>query len=92
MKIEKFLLRKNVALDSEYYLFGIKNPNEFIRGSKPIIKEIGPYKYREFRRRKILEYKKDKVIFTERTHFQFKEQESRSMMETITVLNYPLLV
>ncbi|XP_046908636.2 scavenger receptor class B member 1 [Dermatophagoides farinae] len=82
---------KNIALDSEYYMFGIKNPDEFLRGSKPEFVEIGPFKYREFRRRKILEYKQDKVVFTERTHFQFKEHESRSMMETITVVNTPLL-
>lgn len=73
-------------------MFGIKNPDEFLRGSKPEFVEIGPFKYREFRRRKILEYKQDKVVFTERTHFQFKEHESRSMMETITVVNTPLLV
>ncbi|KAM9841407.1 lysosome membrane protein 2-like isoform 2-T2 [Aulostomus maculatus] len=33
----------------EFFFFNVTNVNEFIAGAKPVVKEIGPYTYREYR-------------------------------------------
>ncbi|XP_029024959.1 lysosome membrane protein 2-like isoform X2 [Betta splendens] len=33
----------------EYFFFNFTNLNEFLAGAKPVLKEVGPYTYREYR-------------------------------------------
>nr|WCP86868.1 sensory neuron membrane protein 4 [Tyrophagus putrescentiae] len=59
-----------------FYLFGLKNAPEFLRGAKPYLEEHGPFCYIISRKRRILEWKKDSVTYMERIGFQFNEEAS----------------
>ncbi|KAF5397458.1 Lysosome membrane protein 2 (Lysosome membrane protein II) [Paragonimus heterotremus] len=42
-------LRSSVDIYFQAYFFNLTNPEEFIAGQKPIVRQIGPYTYREVR-------------------------------------------
>lgn len=35
-----------VALYKDIYFFNLTNPEEFEKGATPVVKEVGPYRYR----------------------------------------------
>ena len=34
-----------IAIPINFYVFHLENPNQFLRGAKPKVKEVGPYRF-----------------------------------------------
>ncbi|GJQ79424.1 Snmp2 [Trypoxylus dichotomus] len=78
------------------YFFNITNSDLVtINGSKPIVEEIGPYVYRQYRTRFVVNITEDNDIltYTRSKNFQFDSEASGNynLDDTIRVLNVPLL-
>ncbi|XP_042892231.1 protein croquemort-like [Penaeus japonicus] len=46
----------------QVYFFNITNPDEFVRGAKPILQEVGPYCYREYHEKKELVFHPNNTV------------------------------
>ncbi|XP_069880983.1 scavenger receptor class B member 1 isoform X4 [Dipodomys merriami] len=60
------------------YFFEVINPDEILKGEKPLVQERGPYVYREFRHKTNITFNdNDTVSFREHRSFQFQPDRSR---------------
>ncbi|KAL1117216.1 hypothetical protein AAG570_004543 [Ranatra chinensis] len=77
------------------YMFSVQNPDEVANGAKPRVKEIGPYVYREFREKVVLEVddEKDTASYYQIITYKFDEELSKPLKDTdvVTIVN-PVLV
>ncbi|XP_003387595.1 PREDICTED: lysosome membrane protein 2-like [Amphimedon queenslandica] len=82
----------------DVYFFNLTNPVEFSQGARPIVNEVGPYSYREYR----IKYFNtsdlldgDNVLqYTQRKTFHFSSstsQNNTSETDTICTINIPLV-
>ncbi|KAM4827125.1 scavenger receptor class B member 1 isoform 2-T2 [Thomomys bottae] len=69
------------------YFFEVINPNEILKGEKPLVQERGPYVYREFRHKVNITFNpNDTVSFREHRRFQFQPDRSRGSESDYIVL------
>ena len=52
----KFWLNPPASIYRKYYLFHVENPSEIEKGETPILKERGPYTYREVWEKRHIEF------------------------------------
>ncbi|XP_049819911.1 sensory neuron membrane protein 2 [Aethina tumida] len=82
-------------IDFRVYIFQILNKDDVLNnGAKPELKETGPFVYKEYRKKTILETdsETDTVSYTQNLTFEFFEDESVASDNTeVTVLNPVLL-
>ena len=78
----------------KYYLYNLKNGDDFQNGSKPIFEEIGPFVYREFRiKEDITDNLNFTITYKERKRYQFVPELSPYLESfPITSLNVAALV
>lgn len=63
-----------VPVYMKFYFFSVTNPEEVSKGSKPILKELGPYAYKENRRKEnLLEVYGDKLYYASYIDYTFDE-------------------
>ncbi|KAJ8972739.1 hypothetical protein NQ317_010228 [Molorchus minor] len=82
-------------LDFKVWLFDITNPEDIMNGAKPVLKEVGPYAYKEKKKRNILDTDDtdDTVIYEQELSLEFDESLSGDLKEDdeLTLLNPVLL-
>lgn len=73
------------------YLFNVTNPKAIVEGATPIVDEVGPYVYRQYREKNIVSISPDKkvVSFRQYQKFIFDEEASspRTEQDRFTMLN-----
>ncbi|XP_055380715.1 sensory neuron membrane protein 2 [Condylostylus longicornis] len=78
-------------LSFKVYIFNITNPDEVQQGAIPTVSEIGPYVYRQYRRKIIKEFSKDNttVTYVQQQFYIFDKVASLPYSETdnVTVVN-----
>ncbi|KRT85086.1 hypothetical protein AMK59_881, partial [Oryctes borbonicus] len=80
-------------LQFKVYVFNVTNPDEILEGYKPVVKEIGPFVYDEYRQKEdiIFEEESDTYTYTQRLIYHFNEELSAFPEDTeVTVLNAAL--
>ncbi|XP_056138966.1 lysosome membrane protein 2a isoform X2 [Lampris incognitus] len=79
----------------EYYFFNVTNPDEFLAGKKPSVKQIGPYTYREYRPRENVTFLENgtKVYALNPKSFVFVREKSAGDPEVdiIRTVNIPFV-
>lgn len=79
----------------QYFFFNVTNPNDFLSGGKAILKEIGPYTYREYRPRENVTFVDNgtKVSAYTSKSFVFLPEQSVGNPEDdlVTTVNVPAL-
>lgn len=75
------------------YFFNVSNPDDVQRGAKPIVKEIGPYVYTQYRTKLDITRADDILSYYQYQHFEFDEEASAPLTQTdpITIVNLPLM-
>ncbi|XP_036027961.1 scavenger receptor class B member 1 [Onychomys torridus] len=69
------------------YFFEVVNPDEVLKGEKPVVRERGPYVYREFRHKaNITFHNNDTVSFVEHRSLHFQPDRSRGSESDYIVL------
>lgn len=91
----KAWLKQPFPLQFKVYLFNVTNPEEVQFGGNPIVKEVGPYVFDEYRERlnvKVHE-ERDTLEYYLRKTFFFNEKESgcRSNSDVLTILNAAII-
>ena len=84
-----------VPLYLSVYIYNITNPDWFEKGNeKLIVKEVGPYVFKETRTKKIISQSDDEISFIPKSYFEFLEEKSNGLKLTdkFTTINMPLLV
>ncbi|CAG9791751.1 unnamed protein product [Diatraea saccharalis] len=80
-----------MPLDFKVYVFNVTNPEEVNNGAKPILAEVGPYVYKEYRERTVLGYgDNDTIRYSLKKNFIFDDTESGALTEDdeLTVINF----
>lgn len=105
-KISKMLVLKNGSLFLErwskpdipmyfkVYVFDVKNAQEVIdkRGTKPQLREIGPFVFHLKRQKDIVSFAGDNLYYTERKIYHFSPELSCCAINTtVTIPNIPLV-
>ncbi|XP_026745475.1 sensory neuron membrane protein 2-like [Trichoplusia ni] len=83
-----------MPLDFKVYLFNVSNVDEVNRGKKPILNEIGPYVYKQYREKTILGYgPNDTIKYMLRKRFEFDPVASGDLTEDdeVTVIHFSYL-
>nr|AGF87120.1 sensory neuron membrane protein 2 [Agrotis ipsilon] len=93
MMFDKWL-KLPMPLDFKVYIFNVTNVDEVNRGQKPMLQEIGPYVYKEYRERTILGYgENDTIKYMLRKRFEFDPEASGGLTEDdeVTVIHFSYL-
>ncbi|XP_032512160.2 sensory neuron membrane protein 2-like [Danaus plexippus] len=80
-----------MPLSFKVYIFTVTNTENVNNGEKPVLKEIGPYVYKEYRRKRILGYgDNDTIRYMLKKTFEFDAEASGELSQDdeITVINY----
>ncbi|CAH2091641.1 unnamed protein product [Euphydryas editha] len=83
-----------IPLKFKVYLFNVTNAEDVNNGAKPILNEIGPYVYKEYRVKRILGYgENDTIRYMLKKTFYFDQEASGGLNENdeVTVINYSYL-
>nr|XP_046909604.1 lysosome membrane protein 2-like isoform X3 [Dermatophagoides farinae]XP_046909606.1 lysosome membrane protein 2-like isoform X3 [Dermatophagoides farinae] len=80
-----------ISLYVHIYLFDIRNPQQYLDGARPNIKEIGPFIFRVGRKRRINEWTEQTVIFNEEFDADLMIDESYPVNITMNMINAPIL-
>lgn len=79
----------------QVYLFDVKNPDDVIKGEKPILIERGPYTYRQWEDKQVLGWSEDYQFLQYRVHKRYEFDPARSVgneTDQVTTVNIPLMV
>lgn len=83
-------------LDFKVYLFNVTNPNGVLKGAIPVVNEVGPYVYRQYRDKIVTDISPDKSIISFKTiqKFVFDREASapRTENDDLVILNAHLNV
>lgn len=93
MMFDKWL-KLPMPLDFKVYIFNVTNVEDVNQGEKPILNEIGPYVYKQYRERTILGYgPNDTIKYMLRKRFEFDPEASGVLTEDdeVTVINFSYL-
>ncbi|KAH8366171.1 hypothetical protein KR093_009962 [Drosophila rubida] len=65
-------------LNFKVYIFNVTNPEMIQHGAIPIVEEIGPYVYKQYRQKKVKHFSRDgsKITYVQNVHFDFDEDAS----------------
>ncbi|RZC37537.1 sensory neuron membrane protein 2-like, partial [Asbolus verrucosus] len=78
----------------QVYFFDVENPNEIVNGAKPLVKEKGPYVYKQYRKKTIksIDENEDTISYTQREIFEFDAEASGNFSDEdyVTILNTPM--
>ncbi|XP_054733548.1 sensory neuron membrane protein 2 isoform X3 [Anastrepha obliqua] len=78
-------------LTFKVYIFNVTNAQKIQQGAIPIVEEVGPYVYRQYRRKKVKHFSRDgsKISYVQDTRFEFDEEASApyTQSDRIVVLN-----
>ncbi|KRF84429.1 sensory neuron membrane protein 2 isoform X3 [Drosophila virilis] len=78
-------------LNFKVYIFNVTNPDMIQNGAIPIVEEIGPYVYRQYRQKKVKHFSRDgsKITYVQNVHFDFDEDASApyTQSDRIVALN-----
>ena len=77
------------------YLYNITNPDDFLKGKKPVFEEKGPYIFDQTMTRRIHGWEENETLINFEVFKSFKfnpHLTEHSLNDKITVLNFPLLV
>ncbi|RVE52909.1 hypothetical protein evm_002386 [Chilo suppressalis] len=80
-----------MPLTFKIYVFNVTNAEDINSGAKPMLTEIGPYVYKEYRERTILGYgENDTIRYTLKKTFIFDAEESGPLTENdeVVVINF----
>ncbi|XP_077302560.1 sensory neuron membrane protein 2 [Arctopsyche grandis] len=79
-------------LDFKVYIFNITNKDEVIAGKKPNLTEIGPYVYKQYRKKFDISLEDGIWTYHQQQKFVFDEKKSGELLETdeVDILNVPL--
>nr|BCX55332.1 sensory neuron membrane protein 2 [Plautia stali] len=83
-----------LPLEFKVFIFNVTNPDEVSRGMQPIVQELGPYVYDEYRRKVDIEFTEDDTIsYKIEKKFYFNKNKSGCHKESdvIVVPNIPLI-
>ncbi|XP_075972568.1 sensory neuron membrane protein 2-like [Anticarsia gemmatalis] len=83
-----------MPLEFKVYVFNVTNADEVNAGAKPVLSEIGPYVYKQYRERTILGYgPNDTVKYMLKKHFEFDAEASGGLTEDdeVTVVHFAYL-
>lgn len=60
-------------LNFKVYIFNVTNSDRIQQGAIPIVEEIGPYVYKQFRQKKVKHFSRDgsKISYVQNVHFDF---------------------
>ncbi|RWS05681.1 CD36-like protein 1 [Dinothrombium tinctorium] len=81
-----------VPLAFDVYLFEIKNPQQVLDGGTAVVRERGPFRFTEFRRKRVIGYSEDgRIIKYEeyKIYYFDRSKSSESLNRRITVVNVP---
>ncbi|GLV35653.1 Sensory neuron membrane protein 1 [Carabus blaptoides fortunei] len=82
-------------LKFKVYVFNVQNPEEVQNGGHPVVREIGPFVYDEYRKKEkvVINEETDTIQYILRKTFFFNEKESgcHSDEDYVTVLNAALV-
>ncbi|KRG06261.1 hypothetical protein AWZ03_000894 [Drosophila navojoa] len=78
-------------LNFKVYIFNVTNPDMIQQGAIPIVEEIGPYVYKQYRQKKVKHFSRDgsKITYVQKVHFDFDEDASApyTQSDRIVALN-----
>ncbi|XP_023174134.1 sensory neuron membrane protein 2 isoform X2 [Drosophila hydei] len=78
-------------LNFKVYIFNVTNPDMIQHGAIPIVEEIGPYVYKQYRHKKVKHFSRDgsKITYVQKVHFDFDEDASApyTQSDRIVALN-----
>ncbi|XP_064481988.1 lysosome membrane protein 2-like isoform X2 [Ornithodoros turicata] len=83
-----------VPIYMSFYLFNITNPEEFMNGSKARLEQVGPFVYREYRKKDVQGFNNPRgtVQYYDRKSFVFEPAMSAGSEEdAVYVINVPLV-
>ncbi|CAG7833577.1 unnamed protein product [Allacma fusca] len=78
----------------KFYIFNVTNPLEVERGEKPRLQQVGPYSYREKRRKVDLSVSEDEDVVTYRQPVEYFFEEnmsSGSEDDLVNIINIPFV-
>ncbi|KAJ8045803.1 Scavenger receptor class B member 1 [Holothuria leucospilota] len=83
----------NVPLYQSFYFLEIQNPDQALKGAKPIMKEVGPYTYNLTMYRNAKEWNlNNTVTYTQPIWYEFVRSHSvGSDEDVITTINFPFV-
>lgn len=85
----------NVPFYSRFYLFNVENPKQVTKGAIPILRERGPYTYRQWQKKEIIGWSEDYLYLSYRVHTIYEFDANRTVGsedDEVTILNIPLIV
>lgn len=79
------------AMNFTVRIFNVSNPEVVMNGGVPVVKEIGPYVYRLYQTREVLEVTGDVIKYIRHEHFAFDPVLSYPNKEDdlVTIINVP---
>ncbi|XP_053203155.1 lysosome membrane protein 2-like [Panonychus citri] len=84
----KFWERIPVKIINKFNLFNIENPDQFLKGDKLKVREVGPFVLSEQRWKEVIEFSERTIKYYEWRNYQILyEQSNGSWDQEITVLN-----
>ncbi|XP_014250923.1 sensory neuron membrane protein 1-like [Cimex lectularius] len=82
------------AFDFKIWVFNITNPDEVQKGGIPVVAEIGPYYYKEWKGKVDLvdDFEEDTITYSNKNTWYFMEKESYPLTgeEIVTIPHVPL--
>ncbi|KAG6447788.1 hypothetical protein O3G_MSEX005186 [Manduca sexta] len=83
-----------IPLIFKVYFFNVTNAEGINEGERPILQEIGPYVYKQYRERTVLGYgPNDTIKYMLKKNFVFDPEASNGLTEDddVTVINFPYM-
>lgn len=84
------------AIDFKVYFFNVTNSKAVINGALPVVNEVGPYIYKQYREKDLVGFSADKTVVSYRQYqfFHFDREASAPLSDSdeLSLLNVPLLV
>ncbi|KAG8454271.1 hypothetical protein GDO86_000786 [Hymenochirus boettgeri] len=79
----------------QFYFFNVTNPEEVLTGEKPIVEEIGPYTYREYRPRENIDFHENgtevSAVTTKTYVFEADKSVGDPNVDLIRTVNVPVV-
>ncbi|XP_040822664.1 lysosome membrane protein 2 isoform X1 [Ochotona curzoniae] len=80
---------------TQFYFFNVTNPEEILRGEKPLLEEVGPYTYREIRNKENIKFGENGTTISAVSNKSYVFERNQSVgdpsVDLIRTLNIPVL-